>query len=126
MNNVKFPDINSYIAAFSPNVQVLLGQIRSTIKNAAPEAQEVISYQMPAFKLHGVLVYFTAYKNHIGFYPTASGIEVFKDQLMTYKFSKGAIQFPLDKPIPFELITQIVKYRVLENVEKAEKKLKKR
>jgi len=86
------------------------------MREAAPEAVEVISYQMPAFKLNGILVYFAAFKNHIGFYPTSSGIEQFKKELSPYKWSKGAVQFPLDKPIPFALVKKIVIFRVKENL----------
>ena len=113
-------DIDGYIAAFPVHIQHILQKIRLTIKKAAPDALEKISYQMPAFTLKGILVYFAAHKNHIGFYPTSSGIKVFKDELAGYNFSKGAIQFPIDKPIPLKLITKIVKFRVEENLEKAE------
>ena len=89
-------------------------QVRKTIKDAAPQAEDVISYNMPASKLKGILVYYAAYEKHIGFYPTASGIKVFEDQLGDYKSSKGAIQFPIDKPMPVDLITKIVKFRVRE------------
>lgn len=117
-------DIDSYIADFPPETQELLQQIRATIKKAAPQATEVISYAMPAFKLHAVLVYFAAYKNHIGFYPTASGIEIFKKELSVYKGAKGSVQFPLDKPLPLDLITKIVEFRVAEDQQKAEMKKK--
>lgn len=94
---------------------------------AAPEAEEKISYQMPTFALYGNLVHFAAHKNHIGFYPTPSGIEAFKEELSAYKGAKGSVQFPLDQPMPYDLISKIVKFRVKENVEKAEsKKLKKK
>jgi uncharacterized protein YdhG (YjbR/CyaY superfamily) len=89
---------------------------------AAPEAEEAISYRMPTFKLKGNLVYFAAHKSHIGFYPTSSGIEAFKQVLAGYKSSKGAVQFPLDKPLPLDLVGEIVKYRVAENLKKAERK----
>lgn len=120
-----FIDIDSYIAGFSNDMQILLEQIRFAIKEAAPDSEECISYQMPAFKLNGILVYFAGCKNHIGFYPTGAGTEKFKDEITDYKSSKGAIQFPLDKPLPIELIQKIVRFRVSENVAKAElKKLK--
>ena len=107
-----------YVANFSAEIQERLENMRNIIKNAAPEADEVISYAMPAFKLKGVLVYFAAYKNHIGFYPTGSGISAFKEQLSIYKGAKGSVQFPHDKPFPIQLIEEIVKYRVNENLAK--------
>jgi uncharacterized protein YdhG (YjbR/CyaY superfamily) len=110
-----FKTIDEYVATFPPNVQSLLQQLRQEIKEAAPEAEEVISYQMPAFKLDGILVWFAAFKNHIGFYPKTSAIEAFKDELAGYELSKGTIRFPLDRPIPFELVKKIVKFRVKEN-----------
>ncbi|MBE0653033.1 MAG: DUF1801 domain-containing protein [Bacteroidales bacterium] len=108
--------IDEYIRSFPPEIHRLLEQIRDTIKQAAPEAEEVINYAMPTFKLNGNLVHFAAYKNHIGFYPTPSGIEAFKEKLSVYKSSKGAVQFPLDKPLPLDLIKEIVKFRVKENM----------
>ncbi len=120
----KIIHIDQYVAMFPPSTQVILEQLRVTIRNAAPEAEEVISYQMPAYKYFGVLVYFAAYKNHIGFYPTASGIEAFKVELAEYKGAKGSVQFPIDQPIPFDLIAQIVEFRVQENQEKAALKRK--
>jgi uncharacterized protein YdhG (YjbR/CyaY superfamily) len=115
-NGTKFNDIDNYIASFPKNTQKLLDQLRKTIRKAAPEAEEVISYQMPAFRLHKILVYFAGYKNHIGFYPGASGIEAFKKELTDYKGGKGSVQFPLDKPLPLGLIAKIVKFRVNENM----------
>jgi uncharacterized protein YdhG (YjbR/CyaY superfamily) len=115
-------NIDEYILNFPEETQKLLAQVRETIKKAAPGAQEVISYQMPAFKYKGLLVWFAAYKNHIGFYPKASGIEVFKKEISVYKWAKGSVQFPLDKPLPLGMISKIVKYRVKENEEKAKKK----
>src|SRR5512136_2270655 len=97
----QYKTIDEYIKTFPVGTQSILEKMRQTIRKAAPGTIEAISYQMPAFKLNGVLVYFAAHKNHIGFYPTASGIEAFKAELTPYKFSKGAAQFPLDKPIPF-------------------------
>ncbi len=107
--------IDQYIQNQPPEVQPLLQQLRQTIRHAAPEAQEVISYKMPAFKQGSILVYFAAFKNHIGFFPTASGIEAFKDKLAEYKTSKGTLQFPLDQPLPLDLVRDIVLYRVKEN-----------
>ena len=105
-------NIDTYIAGFPGHTAKLLAQLREIIRQAAPDAVEVMSYQMPAFKQQGILVYFAAYKHHIGFYPTASGIEAFKSELSSYKWSKGTIQFPLDQPLPVELITEIVKFRL--------------
>jgi uncharacterized protein YdhG (YjbR/CyaY superfamily) len=118
--------IDDYIAGFPPDVQEILQKIRQTVKAAAPEAEETISYQMPTFKLHGNLVHFGAFKNHIGFYPTPSGTEKFQAELAPYKTAKGSAQFPFDKPIPYELISAIVKFRVEENLEKTAAKKKKK
>jgi uncharacterized protein YdhG (YjbR/CyaY superfamily) len=111
-----FKNIDEYIATFPENIQTILQELRQIIRDAAPEAEEAISYQMPAFKLKGNLVYFAVFKNHIGFFPTSSGVEKFKKELSGYKISKGTIRFPLDQPIPFKLVTKIVKYRVMENL----------
>ena len=108
----KFETIDEYIASFPRNVQDILDKMREVIQKSALEAEETISYGMPTFKLNGNLVHFAAYKNHIGFYPTPSGIENFKEELSPYKSSKGAVQFPIDEPIPFELIKKIVIFRV--------------
>lgn len=113
----KFQNIDEYISTFPDEVQTILQQIRETISKAAPRADEVISYQMPAFKLHRVLVYFAGYKNHIGFYPGAKAIEAFYKELSEFKTSKGAIQFPLNKEIPLTLISKITKFRVKEELE---------
>lgn len=113
-----FKDIDSYIAEQAADVQERLEQIRQVVKTSAPKAEEVISYGMPAFKYHGMLVYFAAFKNHIGFYALPSGNEAFQKELSVYKQGKGSIQFPLDKPMPFALIKKIVKFRVKENLEK--------
>lgn len=122
----KNPEVDRYIADFPPPTQDLLEQMRHTILKAAPGVEEVIGYKMPAYRLHGVLVYFAGYKGHIGFYPSGSDIEAFKKELSVYKGAKGSVQFPLDKPLPVALITKIVKLRVKENLEKAkEKELKK-
>jgi uncharacterized protein YdhG (YjbR/CyaY superfamily) len=118
--------IDEYIALFPEEIQRKLREIRTVIKAAAPDAQERISYQMPAFTFHGNLVYFAAYKNHIGFDPAPRGIEEFKAELSAYKGAKGSVQFPLDQPIPYELITKIVKFRAKGNLEKAEAKAKKK
>ena len=115
-------DIDEYIAGFPEQIQALLQKVRQTVHEAAPEAQEAIKYQMPTFTLKGNLVHFAAFKQHIGFYPAPSGIETFQKELATYASSKGAIRFPLDQPIPYDLISKIVKYRVEENSRKAEVK----
>lgn len=111
-----FTSIDEYIASFPPNVQEKLEQMRTTIRAAAPDAVEKISYQMPTFALKGNLVHFAAYENHIGFYPTPSGIEQFKDELAVYKSAKGSVQFPLDQPLPLDLVRRIVEFRVAENL----------
>ena len=112
-------NIDEYISGFPKETQKILEQLRATIKKAAPKADEVISYSIPAFKLNGMLVWFAAYSNHIGFYPRGSGIEAFKKELSIYKGAKGSVQFPLDKPLPSGLIAKIVKFRVTENLQKA-------
>lgn len=117
--------IDEYIQQFSPEVQEKLQSLRNVIKETAPDAEEKMSWQMPTFALYGNLVHFAAHKSHIGFYPAPSGIEVFMDKLSEYKSSKGAVQFPMDKPIPYELIREIVKFRVAENIKEAEQKSKK-
>jgi uncharacterized protein YdhG (YjbR/CyaY superfamily) len=116
--------VDDYIAGFPPHVQQILQEIRTTISKAAPDAQETIKYRIPTFTLKGNLVHFGAYKKHIGFYPTPTGIEKFKNELSAYESSKGAVQFPLDEPIPFDLISKIVKFRVKENLQRAEAKRK--
>ena len=123
-NKAGFTTIDEYIATFPNDTQRILEDIRATIKAAAPEAQEKISYQMPTFFLNGNLVHFAAFKNHIGFYPVPSGIEKFKKELSIYEQGKGSAQFPLDKPMPLALITKIVKFRVKENLAKAKVKKK--
>jgi uncharacterized protein YdhG (YjbR/CyaY superfamily) len=114
--------VDAYIMQFSAEVQEKLKTIRETIQNAAPEAEERISYGMPAYNLNGPLVYFAANKNHIGFYPTADGNEAFRMELAGYKSSKGAVQFPLDRPVPYELIERITAYRAEENRKKPKRK----
>jgi len=118
MTQKAIKNVDDYIAAQPRNVAAILEKIRRTIKKAAPEAEEAISYQMPAYKYHGRLVYFAAFKKHIGFYPMASRIAAFKKELSAYKGAKGSVQFPLDKPIPLNLVKRIVKYGVKENLEK--------
>ncbi|MBC8045459.1 MAG: DUF1801 domain-containing protein [Fimbriimonadaceae bacterium] len=107
--------VDAYIGAFPENVRNILDKLRQTIKKAAPGAEEVISYKMPAYKYHGMLVYFAAYENHIGFYPTPSAIEAFKKELSAYEGAKGSIKFPINKPLPFKLISGIVEFKVKEN-----------
>jgi uncharacterized protein YdhG (YjbR/CyaY superfamily) len=118
----QFQTIDDYIAAFPEDVQRILGELRQTIKEAAPEAQETINYQIPTFTLNGNLVHFAAFEKHIGFYPTPSGIEAFKQELSRYKRAKGSVQFPIDEPLPLPLIRRIVEYRVKENMEKKQKR----
>ncbi len=114
------PDtIDDYIARFPPNVRQALEQMRATIRQAAPGAEEAISYGMPAFRLHGTLVYFAAHKRHLGFYPTPSAIEAFREELSPYKGAKGSVQFPFDRPLPLELVRRIVEFRVRENLARA-------
>ncbi len=122
MNQVskKIPaTVDEYIDAFPKEVQQLLNEVRQTIKKAAPAAEELISYAMPAYKLNSALVYFAGYKNHIGFYATPTGHKAFKKELSNYKEGKGSVQFPIDEPLPLSLITRIVKFRVKENEAKA-------
>src|SRR5829696_5772324 len=108
--------IDEYIADFPPNVQEILQKIRVIVKEVAPDAQEAIKYRMPTFTLKGNLVHFAAFKNHIGFYPAPQGIEEFKEELSAYKGAKGSVQLPYDKPIPFDLISRIVQFRVKNNL----------
>jgi uncharacterized protein YdhG (YjbR/CyaY superfamily) len=114
--------IDEYIARFPDDIQAILQQIRLTIRKAAPDAEEKISYQMPTFTLNGNLVHFAAFKKHIGFYPVPTGIEQFKKELSRYEGGKGSIRFPLDKPIPFDLIRKIVRFRAKENLARAKRK----
>jgi uncharacterized protein YdhG (YjbR/CyaY superfamily) len=114
-SRIQFHDIDSYIAGFPEETRSLLEKLRATIRQAAPEAKETISYAMPTFTLNGNLVHFAAFKNHIGFYPTPSGIEAFKKELSAYQGAKGSVRFPLNRPIPYELISRIVKFRAKEN-----------
>lgn len=117
-----YRSIDEYIASFPVEIQARLSAMRSAIREAAPEAKEKISYQMPAFFQNGVLVYFAAFKNHIGFYPTSSGIEAFAAELASYKSGRGSVQFPLDQPLPIDLVKRIVSFRVTEATRKAERK----
>lgn len=121
-----FKSIDEYIAVFPEETRQLLQALRATIRAAAPGAEEKISYQMPAFYQNGNLVYFAAFKKHIGFYPTSSGIRAFKRELSTYESGKGSVQFPIDEPLPLKLITKIVKFRVAENLKNAEIRSRKR
>ena len=119
-----YTTIDEYIATFPANVQAILKKIRATIRAAAPQAGETIKYQMPTFVLNGNLVHFAAFKNHIGFYPVPTGIEKFKKELSVYKTAKGSVQFSLDRPMPYGLISKIVRFRVKENSAKAKTKEK--
>jgi len=115
-------DIDAYIGMFPDDIQVILESLRQTIREAAPDAEETISYQMPTFKQNGALVHFAAFKKHIGFYPTPSGIEAFKEELSAYESSKGTVRFPIGQPLPLDLIREIVEFRVQENLEKKKKR----
>ncbi|NCB75065.1 MAG: hypothetical protein EOM51_10040 [Clostridia bacterium] len=117
-----YSTIDEYIERFPPDIQLILNELRRVIAEAAPRAQEKISYQMPTFYLKGNLVHFAAYKNHIGFYPAASGISAFQKELSAYKGAKGSVQFPLGKSLPFDLIRDIVEFRVNENLKNTESK----
>ena len=115
-------NVDDYVERFPTNVQRLLTQMRQTISKAAPKAEEVISYGIPGFKLGGSLVWFAAFKNHVGFYPGSSAIATFAKELSAYKGAKGSVQFPLDKPLPLALVSRIVKFRVKQNLDKMHKK----
>jgi uncharacterized protein YdhG (YjbR/CyaY superfamily) len=121
MKNKRRPpaDVDEYIAGFPNDVQKILQAIRATIHRAAPGAKEVISYRIPAFRLNGVLVYFAAFKSHIGLYPTSTAIRKFKKELSAYEHAKGTIRFPFGKQVPLSLISRIVKFRVKENLTRA-------
>ena len=114
-----YATIDEYLATVPKKVQGILQELRQAIREAAPEAREAMSWQMPTFKLNGDLVHFAAHKNHIGFYPAPSAIEAFKEELSAYKTSKGAVQFPLDEPLPFDLVKKMVRFRVKENLRKS-------
>ncbi len=122
----RFVSIDEYIATCPESIQATLNELRATIRAAAPDAEEKISYQMPTFALQGNLVHFAAFKNHIGFYPTPSGIQAFARELSAYKSSPGAVQFPIDKPLPLKLIGKIVRFRIAENIKRAEIKSRKK
>jgi uncharacterized protein YdhG (YjbR/CyaY superfamily) len=122
METKKPENIDAYIDGFSKEVQEVLKKIRMTIQKAAPDAKEKISYAMPAFEQNGIVVYFAAFKNHIGLYALPSGHAAFKEELSKYKSGKGSVQFPLNEPMPYDLIAKIVKFRVRENLEKVKKK----
>lgn len=124
-NSNAYQTIDDYINQYTGDIRERLTYLREVIKEAAPEASERISYQMPALFLHGVLVYFAAFKKHIGFFPTASGVIAFQDELTEYKCTKGTIQFPYNKPIPYDLVKRITQYRVTENISINEAKKKK-
>ncbi|KQN32598.1 hypothetical protein ASE92_18575 [Pedobacter sp. Leaf41] len=124
MSNVN-PEIDKYIAKFPTETQEKLQLVRETIKEAAPEAKEKISYAIPTFDLYGNLVHYAGYKTHIGFYPGNGGIEAYKDEISIYKSAKGSVQFPLDKPLPLDLISRITKFSVIQNLAKAKLKSKK-
>ena len=121
MDKKQYKNIDEYIAGFPEDIQAILQNLRRVIREAAPEAQETISYSMPAFKQNGILVYFAAFKDHIGFFPTSSGISAFTKELAPYDTSKGTVRFPLDKPLPVNLIKKIVKFRAQENGNKKKK-----
>lgn len=114
-----FRTIDDYIAAFPEHIQALLQTVRATIRAAAPDAEERISYQMPTFALKGNLVHFAAWKDHIGLYPAPSGIAAFAEDLARYRGAKGSVRLPIDEPLPLDLITRIVQFRVAENLAKA-------
>jgi uncharacterized protein YdhG (YjbR/CyaY superfamily) len=118
---IGFGSVDEYIASFPGDTQRMLNELRATIRTAAPGAEERISYQIPAYVLKGNLVYFAAFKNHIGFYPTSSGIRAFKRELKKFEGGKGSMRFPIVEPLPLKLISKIVKFRVAENLKNAEK-----
>ncbi len=125
-NKTGLASIDAYIAGFPAQVQETLQTLRKVIREEAPDAVERIAYQMPTFALHGNLVHFAAFAHHIGFYPTPSGIEAFQQELAAYKGAKGSVQFPIDEPLPYDLIRRIVCFRVAENTRIAESKGKKK
>lgn len=126
MESAAFNTVDDYIAQFPPELQVILQELRQVIREEAPEAGEKISYAMPTFVLNGNLVHFAAFKHHIGFYPAPSGIEAFKAELSRYKGAKGSVQFPIDQPLPYDLIRRIVRFRVEENRNKSVGKAKRK
>jgi uncharacterized protein YdhG (YjbR/CyaY superfamily) len=122
----KFTTVDEYMSDLEPAQKKTLEGLRKTIQKAAPKAEELISYNIPAFKFHGQLVFYAAYNDHISFFPTSSGISNFKNELSAYDIAKGTVRFPVDKPLPLKLIAEIVKFRVLENLERAQSKAKKK
>ncbi len=118
MSKKTFKTIDEYIASFPKDVQAILVELRQAIKDIVPQAEETISYQIPTYRLNGNLVHFAAFKDHISFFPTSSGVEAFKEKLNSYKTSKGTIRFSIDEPIPFDLVKEIVRFRVKENLGK--------
>ena len=126
MKSTQAENIDDYIAEFPKDVQRILKEIRTTIRKAAPKAEEAIKYAIPTFVLNGNLVHFAAFKNHIGFYPAPMGIEALKEETAPYEAGKGTLQFPLDKPVPLKLISKIVKFRVEVNLAKSKPKAKKK
>ena len=121
----KFKTVSEYISTFPPTTQRLLKALRKTVKEAVPDGKEVISYNMPAIKMHGVLVYYAGYKNHIGFYPTGSGVAAFEKELATYEGSTGTVRFSIDQPLPLSLIRKIVTFRLKQDREKEKLKREK-
>jgi uncharacterized protein YdhG (YjbR/CyaY superfamily) len=124
MKSETYKDIDEYINSQSAEIREILAEMRATIKKFAPEAEEKISYQIPTYYLHGNLVHFAACKNHVGFYPGPSGLKAFPEEVASYKCTKGAVQFPYDKPLPLKLIKNIVRFRVKENMERKAPKSK--
>ena len=126
MKGTEIADVDIYIAGYLKDTQKLLKQLRAAVKKIVPDVQEGISYQMPGYKFHGMLLYFAAYRNHIGFYPGTGAILRYKKELSVYNSAKGSVQFPLDKPLPLKLIESIVSFKAKENLEKMVVKSKKR
>lgn len=118
----KFATVDEYVSGTPEPGKTKLKELRSLIRKIVPEASEVISYSMPAFRMYGVLVWYAAYKNHIGFYPSSSGIEAFRTELSAYKWAKGSVQFPMNEPLPVKLITRMVTFRKKEDLQKQESK----
>ncbi|MEO6305100.1 MAG: DUF1801 domain-containing protein [Bacteroidia bacterium] len=123
---VKINDVDDYIATFPKEIQKRLKEVRKVVIRSAPKADEVISYQMPGYKFHGMLVYFAGYKNHIGFYPGVEPLIKFKKEISIYKSAKGSVQFPHDQPLPLKLIQRLTVFKVKENLQKAKEKKKKK
>ena len=125
-SSIRFNTVDQYIRSLPPQSKEKIIELRQLIKKAAPDAEELISYNMPSFNYYGRLVYYAAFRSHIGFYPMASGISIFQDQIQKYKWAKGSVQFPIDQSLPAALISKIIKYRVKENKEKHELKILKK